>query len=260
MLEEKYFDSSKISIRKIDKFLAEDLIVKNHYSHKWSLCNIAYGVFYTTEKKSEFFDGYDEILIGTVVFGGPIGRRAAKSISSMVKLNEVIELVRLFIHDGYGRNIESFVISKSLKLLKKDFPNLKVVISYSDTEQGHNGCIYQASNFLFTGLNSDTNLMDNYSVSLTENPYKWLHSRTVFSTYGSHNVEHLKKRIGHTFFRKKEAGKLRYIYILSDKKTKRDILKTLKMKVLPYPKNCDYIENIEKIEVSNNLKENGFFG
>ena len=42
-------------------------------------------------------------------------------------------------------------------------------------------------------------------------------------------------------------------------KTKKEILKTLKMKILPYPKNVKYIENIEKIEVDNPI-ENRFFG
>ena len=263
MLEEGYFDPSKITIRKIDKYLAKEMIVKNHYSHKWSLCNIAYGIFYITDKRCEFFDGFEEKLIGTLVYGGPVGRSAALSISPSVKIDEVIELTRLFIHDGqnYGKNIESFCISQSLKLLKKDFPEIKVVISYSDEEMGHRGVIYQSANFLFLGRNSDTNLMPNFSVSLTGPPdYRWMHSRSVFSKYGSHNIPHLKKKIAKNFWRKKEAGKLKYIYIISNKKIKREILKTLKMKILPYPKKCNYEENIEKIEVVYNLQENQFFG
>ena len=236
MFIEEYFDKSKVIIRKIDKSTAKEMIIKYHYSHTFSLCTVAYGVFYITDNIDLFFGGNEEKLIGAVIYGGPVGRGTALSISPLVKIDEVIELVRLFIFDGFGRNIESFCISKSLYLLRRDFPKIKVVISYSDTEQNHNGGIYQASNFLFTGLNSDINLMPNFSISLICFPYKWIHSRTVFSRYGSHNITHLKKKIGHTFWRKKEAGKLRYIYIISDKKTKKEIMKTLKMKILPYPK------------------------
>ena len=262
-MPEEYFDASKVIVRKIDKTTAEDMIVKYHYSHKWSLCQVVYGIFYITDKPSQFFNAIEEKLIGCVVFSQPAGRSAAASISDLIKVDECMELIRLVILDGqnYGKNIESFCISQSLKLLKRDFPNIKAVISYSDTEQNHIGTIYQATNFLFTGLNSDTNLMPNFSISLTGPPnYKWMHSRTVSSNYGSHNVFHLKKKLGKTFWRKKEAGKLRYIYIISDKKTKKEIMKTLKMKILPYPKNCNYEENIEKIEVSDNLNENVFFG
>lgn len=259
MSEESYFDPTNLIIKKVGRDIAKQFVENNHYSHKLSLCKISYGLFYKTNIPAAFFDCNEDKLIGVCVFSQPCGRSAAESISDVVKFNECMELIRLVILNEYGKNIESFFISQSLKLLKKDFPHIKVVISYSDTEQHHSGTIYQASNFLFTGLNSDTNLMANYSISLTGPPhddYKWLHSRTVSCRMGSHNVEYLKKKIGHTFWRKKEAGKFRYIYMLSDKKTKRKILKTLKMKILPYPKNCNYKEDIEKIEVNNSGSNN----
>jgi len=255
---EDYFNPSKISVREIEGGFAEDMIVKYHYSHKWSLCQVAYGVFYLTDNDSPFFDTKEEKLIGCMVFGQPVGRSAAESVSDLIKIDEVFELTRLFIFDGYGRNIESYCVSQAIHFIKRSFPNIKAIISYSDTEQNHSGIIYQAANFLFTGLNSDTNLMPNFSISLIGPPYKWIHSRSVFSKYGSHNISYLKKKIGHTFWRKKEAGKFRYVYIISDKKMKKEIMKTLKMRILPYPKICNYKENIEKIEVKDET-ENKFF-
>jgi len=259
MSEGNYFNSENLYLRLIDKSTAKNFVKKHHYSHSSNLCVVSYGLFYQTNILSKFTEGFESKLIGVIIYSQPAGRGAAESISPMVKIDECLELIRLVILDGYGTNIESWFISQSFKLLKKDFPNIKVILSYSDTEQNHKGIIYQATNFIFTGLNSDTNLMPNFSVSLTENPYKWIHSRTVFSTYGSHNIDHLKKRIGHTFWRKKEAGKLRYIYILANKKTKKEILATLKLKNLPYPKNCDYKDEIEKIVIENPI-ENKFFG
>ena len=255
----EFFEKEKLYLKPIEKSTAKNFVKKHHYSHSSNLCMVSYGLFQKTNIPSQFFNEIESKLIGVIVYSQPAGRGAAESISTFVKIDECLELIRLVILDGYGKNIESWFISQSFKLLRKDFPNIKVIISYSDTEQNHKGIIYQATNFLFTGLNSDTNLMPNFSVSLTENPYKWIHSRTVFSTYGSHNIEHLKKKIGHTFWRKKEAGKLRYIYILSDKKVKKEILKTFKMKILPYPKNCEYNENIEKFTVEAPI-ENPFFG
>ena len=69
-----------------------------------------------------------------------------------------------------------------------------MVISYADPAQRHAGGIYQATNWIYQG--EGLNLMPNYSVSLTKEPYKWIHSRTVFSKFGSHNIEKLKKAIG----------------------------------------------------------------
>jgi len=259
MLEENFFNKKNLYIKNIDKFTAKKFVKKHHYSHSSNLCVVSYGLFQKTDIPSKFFNEMESKLIGVVIYSQPAGRSAAESISESVKIDECLELIRLVILDGYGKNIESWFISQSFKSLRIDFPKIKVIISYSDTEQNHKGIIYQACNFMFTGLNSDTNLMPNFSISLTKNPYNWLHSRTVFSIYGSHNVEHLKRTIGQTFWRKKEAGKLRYIYIIADKRTKKEILKTLKMKSLPYPKNCDYQEEIEEFIV-NTSSEIQFFG
>ena len=258
-MEELYFDPKKIDVRKIEKSKAESLIIKYHYTHKFSLCQIAYGIFYVTDCCIPFFDNVkDEKLIGCIVFGQPVGRSAAESISPLIKIDEVFELTRLFIFDNYGKNIESYCISKSIKMLQKDFPKIKAIISYSDCEQGHKGIIYQASGFYYQG-NSSLALMPNFSISLIGPPYKWMHSRTAFSTFGSHNVDYLKKRIGYTFWRKKEATKHRYVYILGNKIQKKNILNNLKHPFLPYPKDANYIEEIQEIKIESST-ENQFFG
>lgn len=258
-MEESFVDVSKIVIRRISKVLAKEIIVKNHYTHKWTLCRIAYGVFYKKGQTFDFIDS-DEELIGCVVYGQPVGRSAASSLSDKLKISNVFELTRLFIFDGYGKNIESYVIAKTFKLLNLDFPEIKAIISYADGERGHTGRIYQATGFLYQG-NSSLALMPNYGISLTGPPnYKWIHSRTVNSIWGSHNVEFLKKAIGKTFFRKKESKKHRYIKFISPKKSENRLLeKSLKHPILPYPKSNIYEDEIEKVEVSSTEVCNDFF-
>jgi len=259
MDNEANLDSTKIVVRQISKSIAKDLIIKNHYTHKWTLCKIAYGVFYKNNIENRFVDGDNETLIGACIYGHPVGRSAAESFSEFIKINQVFELTRLWIEDFRGKNIESYVISQTFKLIKKGFPHIKIILSYADPSQTHVGRIYQALNFIFLGLNSITNLMPNYSISLKGPPnYDWLHSRTVFSMFGSHNVNHLKEKIGHTFYRKKESGKYKYIYILCDKIEKKKILNTLKPKVFSYPKKHEYTEEIEEIKIET-IKENTFF-
>lgn len=254
---EDYFNPEKLVIRPINKSIAEELIVKNHYSHKWSLCQVAYGIFFVTDEECKFVEGKEEKLIGCMVFGQPVGRSAAESVSELIKVTEAFELTRLFIHDGYGKNIESYCLSRALKYIKRDFPRIKAIITYADGEQGHRGIIYQACGFNYQG-NSALALMPNYSVSLVK-PYKWIHSRTISSTYGSHNVEHLKKAIGHTFWRKKESSKHRYVCLLGKIGDKKKILAKLKHPFLPYPKSSGHTDEIEEIAV-NNTTENTFFG
>src|SRR5690606_17777398 len=113
--------------------------------------------------------------------------------------SEVLELTRLWIEDGYGKNIESYVISQCLKQIEQRDKNISVIVSYADPEQGHDGVIYQATNWLYQG--TDFGLMPNYSIRI-EGTDDWIHSRTVNQRYGSTNLDHLKRVIGKTFYRK----------------------------------------------------------
>jgi hypothetical protein len=105
------------------------------------------------------------------------------------------------------------------------------------------GGIYQATNWIYQGLNTDIALMPNYGISLSNDPFKWIHSRTVFTKWGSGNLEHLRREIGKDgykeFWRREEPPKHRYIQIIgADKKDKKDLIKRLKHEVKPYPKNA----------------------
>lgn len=251
-----YVDTSKVSIREINKSVAKEMIVKYHYSHAWTMCRYALGVYY--EDESSFFG--EEKLIGCMVYGYPVGRSAVKSVIDILEKDECLELTRLFIFDGYGSNIESFSMSQSFKWLKEHAPKIKMLLSYADPEQLHLGGIYQATNWLYQDCR-DIQLMPNFGISLTKDPYKWIHSRTVFSKWGSHNIEKLKEAVGKDgykeFWRKKEAPKHRYIQILGQNKSeKKKLSKMIKHKISPYPKNAEEflspIENHKTLKVESN--------
>ena len=245
-------DTSKVILRPIQKPLARSIIEKNHYSGRLSSCRYALGVFYQPGNQHKFFDELEEKLIGCVAYGFPIGRRVLGSIFKddlELTTKNILELTRLFIHDGYGKNIESYVISQSFKWLKKNASDIKVLISYADPEQNHAGGIYQATNWLYQGC-GDIQMAPTFSLKL-EDDGEWIHSRTVYSLYGSSNVEHLKKQIGHTFWLKKEAEKHRYLYFLGNKKENKLFMNTLKHPLLPYPKEALNKAEVMKYEVDN---------
>ena len=89
-----------------------------------------------------------------------------------------------------------------------------------------------------------------FSLKISEDG-DWIHSRTVYSVYGSSNVEHLKKQIGHTFWLKKEAEKHRYLYFLGNKKENKLFMNILKHPLLPYPKGTSNKAEVTKHEVNN---------
>ena len=255
-MEESYVDTSKVSLRLIPKPLARTFIEKNHYSGRLSSCRYPIGIFYQSNKEHRFFDEKEEKLIGTIAYGFPIGRRVLGSIFKgdlELTTKNILELTRLVIYDGYGKNIESYVISQSFKWLKENATDVKVLVSYADPEQKHAGGIYQATNWLYQGCGA-IQMAPTFSLRLSEDE-EWIHSRTVYSLYGSSNVEHLKRRIGHTFWLKKEAEKHRYLYFLGSRKEKKLFIINLKHPQLPYPKGAFKKDEVTKHKV----EEKGFY-
>ena len=248
-MSKKYVDTSKLSVREIDRKIAKKLIVKNHYSHQWTKCTHALGLFTTTGREHSFFDEPEEKLIGAICYGDPIGRNSGASISLAVPRTAVFELVRLFVFDGYGGNIESYLIGESFRWLKKNRPDIKALISYSDPMQGHVGTVYQATNWLYQGNKIRPN--DSWLFKWEEEG-KWQHGRTIFPYYGTNDIEKMKSLVEKDFWVKKELRKHRYVYLLGNKSDKRMAMKTMKHPLLPYPKTRNITESeVIKVEVRN---------
>jgi len=135
-----YTDTSKLSVRRISKSVAKEMVVTNHYSHAWTKVSYAIGL-YVEDDSHQFFESTDK-LIGVACYGDPIGRLTGQSISETLDRTEVLELVRLFVFDGYGHNIESWFLGQTFEWLRQNAPQIKALISYSDPKEGHAGTIY----------------------------------------------------------------------------------------------------------------------
>lgn len=57
------------------------------------------------------------------------------------------ELARLFIDDEVPANAETFLIAATVKAIKKNNPDVKMLVSYADPSVGHAGTIYKAANW-----------------------------------------------------------------------------------------------------------------
>ena len=57
------------------------------------------------------------------------------------------ELARLWAHDDMPRNTESWFISKAVKWVRMNRPEVRFLISYADPSAGHHGFVYKASNW-----------------------------------------------------------------------------------------------------------------
>ena len=122
------------SVQQIEYKDTKHLILNVHYAKRMPSISFAYGLF----EEKEF--------VGLVSYGSPASPSLCKGILGEEYRDQVLELNRLVLVNN-KRNEASYLVAQSLKLL----PKPRCIVSYADTHQGHAGCIYQASNFLFTG-------------------------------------------------------------------------------------------------------------
>lgn len=94
-------------------------------------------------------------------------------------------------------------------------PDRTFVVSYADTAWGHVGYVYQATNWLYTGMTVKRN--DTYQPD-------GLHPRA----YDKNN---------HSDLMQTRSQKYRYVYLVGDKRQKKEMLKELRYPVIKkYPK------------------------
>ena len=134
---------------------------------------------------------------------------------------EVIELVRVALNGK--QQYTSECVSAALRRLHKDEPHIKVIVSYSDLDEGHIGTIYQACNFLYVGQGAPTH-------SFIINGKK-THFKTIRSKYGFVNLQWIRDNADPNAEDFKPAGKHKYVYFF-DKRLRKKWLK----QALPYPK------------------------
>ena len=90
-------------------------------------------------------------MIGVIAFATPSSEAVRSSLFGEEHKHRVTELHRLFVEDGTPRNTESWFIARSLRALCQRKPEIRGVISFADSTEGHVGTIYQAVNALFCG-------------------------------------------------------------------------------------------------------------
>jgi len=86
-------------------------------------------------------------LEGVMQFGPPINKKGTINLVRETKFNEFIELNRMAFSDVLPRFSESRAIGITFRLIKKQYPQIKWIISFSDSTQCGDGTIYRASGF-----------------------------------------------------------------------------------------------------------------
>src|SRR5215469_13644484 len=89
----------------------------------------------------------DDKFIGAVVFAWGANRHLAGEYR--LKMTQCAELCRVALNKH--ATPVSKILSIAVKMLKRQMPGIRLLVSYSDLTKGHEGKIYQASNWIFFG-------------------------------------------------------------------------------------------------------------
>lgn len=110
---------------------ARRIIEQNHYLHYAPCgCKFCLGIYCDTQ------------LVGAMIWGHPTAR--------LEEQINTLELTRMFLYDS-PKNSESRALSLAEKWIKKNRHERRL-IAYSDTNEGHTGCIYKAANWKNIGI------------------------------------------------------------------------------------------------------------
>ncbi len=189
-----------IIVKVIPSKAANDFVKKNHYSGK-----------VVPNSKLHFGCFLDGRLHGVMSYGTSMQKSKIIDLVKPCLWNEMLELNRMAFDDYLPKYSESRCIAISIKLLKKNAPHIKWILSYADACQCGDGTIYRASGFKLVGLkeNKTMLLMPNGKVvadkTLNNSNYKKI----------GQSAGYWKKRGAKPL----DGNQLRYIYLI-DKKCK----------------------------------------
>ena len=161
-------------------------------------------------------------FVGCLIFG----RGATNELGTPygLKNTQVCELVRiaLTIH----QTSVSRIIAIGIKMLKKSNPGMRLIVSFADRNEGHHGGIYQASNWVYSGLTPDCR-------------FPVINGKVVHPRVLSHMVADGRVKDRSQIPTVLKRGKYRYLMPLDVDMTK--MIQKLKK---PYPKRAGSKENV----------------
>lgn len=131
--------AKEIIVKVIPSNIANEFIKKHHYSGK-----------VVNNSKIHFGAFLDGNLHGVMSFGCSMDKSKLIGLVEGTKWNDFLELNRMAFDDYLPRNSESRCISYAMKLIKKNAPHVKWIVSFADGCQCGDGTIYRASGFALT--------------------------------------------------------------------------------------------------------------
>jgi len=138
-----------IIVKVIPAKIANEFVKKHHYSGKVvPNSTLHFGAF------------LDDKLHGVLSYGNSMDKSKVKLAVENTRWNEFIELNRMAFDEYLPKYSESRCIAISIKLLKKNAPHIKWIVSFADGSQCGDGTIYRASGFSLIGIKTNNQILN----------------------------------------------------------------------------------------------------
>jgi hypothetical protein len=209
--------AKEILVKVISSKVANEFVKLNHYSGKVvPNSTLHFGCF------------LDDKLHGVMSYGPSINKKGTINLVKGTGWNEFIELNRMAFDDYLPKYSESRCIAISIKLIKKNAPQIKWIISFADGTQCGDGTIYRASGFNLVGIAISGQVFD-FNGEIVHGKILWDKSLVKGWTVSDDCMNKLRAK-GHKIERL-NGFQLKYIYFID--KTK---IKDLSIPILPFSK------------------------
>lgn len=130
-----------IEVKPIDGVAARAFVKHWHYSGAvMQQSQLHLGVF------------LDARLHGVMQFGPSIDKRKLQGLVQGTHWNGFLELNRLAFDEALPRNSESRALGVAFRMIRKQYPHIKWVVSFADACQCGDGTIYRAAGFDLTAI------------------------------------------------------------------------------------------------------------
>ena len=205
--------AKEIEVKVIPGSIANPFMKSHHYSGKVvnNSC-LHFGCF------------LDGRIHGVLSFGPSLDKKKIMQLVDGTGWNNFLELNRMAFDDYLPRNSESYCIGKTLRLIKKNAPQIKWVVSFADGCSCGDGTIYRASNFVLTAIKENFNLCllpsgeKIHKMTLESNPTQpreELGGKSYYDiTGGRFNFKRYVNYVGGEILK---GFQLRYIYFIDKK-------------------------------------------
>lgn len=159
------------------------------------------------------------VFVGAIVASRGASRNIGRPF--LLEQSEVAEVTRVALHPQHKTPV-SRILAIAVRMLKRQSPGLKLLISYADPRHGHHGGVYQAANWWFIGqTNRECLLRVGGRVQ---------HPRTVGSRYGHRGIAWVRAHVDPRAERIVTEPKFKYLFPFD-----ADLRAQLLPLVRPYP-------------------------